>query len=122
MKVLILPYLSSKKIGDVYKTINEDSMQVHVEQSKRKNQVALASYGVSKNKITITDESGINNDDLKKEMKNAFEFMGNGITSCSINGKPCTFIVFYKGSDLSKPNIEKIIGIIRQHNLRLEHG
>lgn len=121
MKIIILPYILADS-NDIVKTIIKDSMNVNIENTKREKETATVSYSIKQKKFVIADESGITQKDIVTESKNGWESLGNGISKGTINKKPCSWIVCHKGTDLSKQNIEKLIEIIRQHNLRLEHG
>lgn len=121
MKILFLPFINGN-LKPIIQEITKDSMNVNIENMKRENENATASYGIEQNKFVLTDESGITLNDIKTQFKKNWEFLGNGMAKGTINGKPCSWIICHKGADLNESNIKKLIEIIRQHNLRLEHA
>lgn len=115
MQILILPYIDD--ILFLQNAINKDSIDCNVANNDKKhNWSGLVSYSLENKKIIITPESGITQNDVKKE---SLENLGNGISSGTINNIPCTWICFAKNSKLTKENIDKILHIITQENLKL---
>ena len=113
MKILFLPYCKVPEMSIIAKTIQDDSMHVFVENTKRKNEGATFDYSYNHDKFIFTVESEITLEDLKKENFHNWNEIGNGISRGTINDKKCTWIVCHKDADLSDNNIKKIIQILK---------
>lgn len=118
MHILILPYCKADCFVPIIKAIEKDEMEVFVENTKRKDECATTTYSVENNKFVISEESGIKESDIMKQMEDDWVMLGNGMSSGDINKKPCSWITCYKHADLSVRNIKKIVEIVETQKKR----
>lgn len=118
MRVLFLPFC--KSAVELYKAVNEDSMNLFPEQAKREGENPTVDYSIENSKFVFTPESGIDIENVKKQFSKNWNNLGGAVNRGCIDKIPCSWIVCHKGADFKQINIDKILGFIAQINLTHE--